>query len=243
MNYLSIYDQLILRAKFRDFAHVEGEWHHAIPKCMGGNDRRTSKIGDIWSNVVKLTYREHVFAHRLLCRIYPSNSKLAYAVVRMTGRNRWTAAFRTIYEADKRRAAQAHSERMKHVDHSSYDKSFMKTDEYRLKQSLANKGRKRTAEQRKRMSDAALRADKSHMRTDEYREKMRAVHLGVKRGAMSDETKAILRGQRLGKKRGGVTNAGRVTINNGERNKIVKVEELQSYLDMGYVIGKIYLKC
>lgn len=39
------------------------EKHHILPKCMGGENKD--------SNYVLLTYREHIFAHKLLCRIYP----------------------------------------------------------------------------------------------------------------------------------------------------------------------------
>lgn len=75
MNYEKIYNQIICRARNRI---LEGyiEKHHIIPKCMGGTNDKT--------NLVELTAREHFICHKLLCVIYPNNSKLKYAVWAMS---------------------------------------------------------------------------------------------------------------------------------------------------------------
>jgi len=60
MNYLTIYVDLIVRAQFRELrgeAPLECEKHHVWPKCFGG------------IQLVKLTYREHFIAHRLLYKL------------------------------------------------------------------------------------------------------------------------------------------------------------------------------
>ncbi len=54
------------------------EAHHIIPKCLGGT-------GGVYQyrhhpNVVLLTGREHLLAHRLLCNIHPTNIKLKLAL-------------------------------------------------------------------------------------------------------------------------------------------------------------------
>lgn len=80
MNYTKIYNQIIERAQNRK---VDGyvEKHHIVPKCMGGLD--------VKENIVKLTAREHFICHRLLCEIYPENTKLWYALWLMViGKNR-----------------------------------------------------------------------------------------------------------------------------------------------------------
>lgn len=71
MLYKKIYDQIISRSKTRA---LDGyfEKHHIIPKCMGGSDDE--------NNLAKLTYREHFLCHKLLCKIYPGNLKLIYAI-------------------------------------------------------------------------------------------------------------------------------------------------------------------
>jgi len=81
MNYKSIHDKLIDRAKNRDILINEYyENHHILPRCMGGSD---DKI-----NLVKLTGREHYIVHWLLAKIYPDNEKLICAAFYMSC-NRW----------------------------------------------------------------------------------------------------------------------------------------------------------
>lgn len=79
MNYQLHYDRLIERAKNRVLGGY-CEKHHIIPKCMGGNNDK--------ENLVKLTPEEHYLAHLLLIKIFPSNSKLVWAVFRMTHGNK-----------------------------------------------------------------------------------------------------------------------------------------------------------
>jgi hypothetical protein len=71
MNYQKIYDQIIKQAKTRKLDGYK-EKHHIIPKCIGGLDTK--------ENLVELTAREHFICHRLLCKIYPDNLKLKYAL-------------------------------------------------------------------------------------------------------------------------------------------------------------------
>lgn len=69
MNYIKIYENLIEKCKCR-IIDVDQyyENHHIKPKCLGGDNTN--------SNLVKLTYREHLLAHWLLHNIYPENIKL-----------------------------------------------------------------------------------------------------------------------------------------------------------------------
>ena len=71
MQYQRIYTNIVERAKSRQ---LEGycEKHHIIPRCLGGTDDE--------DNLVKLTYREHFLCHKLLCKMYPGNLKLVYAI-------------------------------------------------------------------------------------------------------------------------------------------------------------------
>lgn len=74
MKYLKIYNEIIERAKNRE---IDGyvEKHHIVPKCVGGNNKK--------DNIVSLTPKEHYVCHRLLCEIYPNETKLKYAFWRM----------------------------------------------------------------------------------------------------------------------------------------------------------------
>ena len=60
MNYRKIYNSLIEKRRFKEIIpqNEPGENHHFIPKCMGGIE------------TVRLTIREHIFAHELLVMIY-----------------------------------------------------------------------------------------------------------------------------------------------------------------------------
>lgn len=70
MNYEKIYFKFIDQWKRQ---HIEKdvytEKHHIIPKHCGGGDEDT--------NLITLTYRQHVFAHRLLWKAYKRNEDLA----------------------------------------------------------------------------------------------------------------------------------------------------------------------
>ena len=61
MNYKSIYDNLITKAKNRILWVLYYEKHHIIPKSMEGSN-------DI-ENIVSLTAKEHIIAHHLLAKI------------------------------------------------------------------------------------------------------------------------------------------------------------------------------
>jgi len=75
MNYQRIYDQIIDRAKNR-YLNGYYEKHHILPKCLGGSNEK--------ENLVNLTAREHFLCHMLLCRIYPNNKQLSYALFLMS---------------------------------------------------------------------------------------------------------------------------------------------------------------
>lgn len=75
MNYQQHYDRLIERGRSRKLEGYK-ERHHVIPTCLGGTNEK--------SNIVELTPNEHYVAHQLLVKLYPGNSKIAYAAINMT---------------------------------------------------------------------------------------------------------------------------------------------------------------
>src|ERR1700721_1162891 len=77
MDYRRVYDAFIADrlSKCGDKAKRPGmERHHIIPKCLDGSNADT--------NLVNLTYSDHIFAHLLLAKIY--GGKLAIAFQKMT---------------------------------------------------------------------------------------------------------------------------------------------------------------
>lgn len=77
--YLSIVNNAKIRANSRKKAisilgYVEA--HHIFPKCL---DEFSLGVSDT-QNLVYLTAREHFICHLLLCKIFPENVKLRFAV-------------------------------------------------------------------------------------------------------------------------------------------------------------------
>ncbi len=72
MDYKKHYDLLIAKARARLRPEGYTERHHIVPKCLGG--------GEEDSNMVDLTVIEHYFAHLLLVKIYPLNSRVLRAL-------------------------------------------------------------------------------------------------------------------------------------------------------------------
>ena len=67
--------------------------HHIIPRCLGGSNEK--------ENLVALTPEEHYVAHQLLVKIYPDNSSLTYAALKMVhGRsnNKWYGWLKKRYQ-------------------------------------------------------------------------------------------------------------------------------------------------
>lgn len=189
MNYQAHYDRLIMRARFRDHSTIEGEWHHAIPRCMGGTHQRSKTIGDLISNVVKLTYAEHITAHRLLCRIYPSNTKLAYAVVRLTTYKGKVS--RIMYTADRKRwvialknqpKRQSSPETRERISIALTGKKKDKNAVDKMRQTMI--GKTHTLETKAKMRDSHLNP------SSETRAKISAFNKGK---VTSEETKAKMR--------------------------------------------------
>jgi hypothetical protein len=94
LDYTAIYERLVEVAKSRPTPAVT-EKHHVIPKCMGGSDDP--------ENLVLLTPREHLFAHKLLVRIHPNSFKLHVALILM---GRLVEYKSKIFESERIRAAE-----------------------------------------------------------------------------------------------------------------------------------------
>lgn len=77
VKYQRWYQQIIERAESRSLTGY-GEWHHVIPRSLGG--------GDDGANLVLLTYREHFLCHWLLTKIHfgAAKRKMVFALRAMT---------------------------------------------------------------------------------------------------------------------------------------------------------------
>lgn len=158
MNYKKIYDSLIFKAQIRKSVDGYFENHHIIPKSMGGTDARY--------NLVKLTGREHFIAHVLLAKIYGGTQW--YAVSRMAHQ---TNMFNSrLYEIAKREYAQSlrgvarNDETKRKISLTQKGKTLSEhhlkklqesnsSESTCLKKSKALLGRKRSEEDRGKMSE------------------------------------------------------------------------------------------
>lgn len=98
LNYQKVYDDIVLRAKLRQISGVV-ERHHVIPRCFGGTDDP--------ENIVRLTPEEHYVAHQLLCKLYPLNDDLAYAMLMMANGGSKTVRSNKAYGWVRKRVSKA----------------------------------------------------------------------------------------------------------------------------------------
>lgn len=131
MDYKKIYDNIIQKAKNRQLESYK-EKHHIIPKCLGGNDNK--------DNLVELTAKEHFLCHMLLCRIYPDNIKLLYALFLMSiGRNKKPHSKYKLSSRTYERIKQEWHEKVKHKPKPPGFGDRLKNTERNKKIGLANK--------------------------------------------------------------------------------------------------------
>jgi hypothetical protein len=169
MNYKRIYKELITNARSRQLPEtVYTEQHHVKPKCKGGSDGK--------KNLVRLTYREHILAHRLLYRMHPRTKELAYAFHMMVkGTNGYEVKNRYILAEAKEayiraRTGSVHSEATKRKisksntgKHGTMNGRKMST-ETKEKMRQAKLGKKRSQEAK----DAISAGKKAQMSADGY---------------------------------------------------------------------------
>lgn len=186
MNYQKIYNQIIERAKTRKLECYK-EKHHIIPRCIGGGNEK--------SNIVELTAREHFLCHWLLYEINPHNNKLAFAFWAMCNQKnksqelrhtpssrvydygkQLNSYFSSITQKGKKQNAESTK---KMVETRKKNGSFYPTDEHRLKNKLANKGKKRSLEYSEGLSKRlkGIPKSKSHIENmKKPREKAKCPH-------------------------------------------------------------------
>lgn len=170
-----IYHQLMERAANRVLnGYVER--HHKLPKALGGDDNP--------SNIVMLTAREHLFAHRLLVRITTGQArrKMISALWAMCtlpggGHGRLKPNSR-VYAAARAAYAKVLSERLL---------GKPKTAQHRQRISAGNRGKTLSPETRMKIS-ASRKGKSGQKRT----EKQRETYAESKRGAKNPSAKSCM---------------------------------------------------
>jgi hypothetical protein len=88
MNYKEVYDRLCLKAKSEKREKGKGvhyEAHHILPKSLGGEG--SAREWRTHPNIVLLTPKEHITAHKLLWYSDPKDKRLFWAYHTMTKMN------------------------------------------------------------------------------------------------------------------------------------------------------------
>ena len=139
MNYKKVYDQLIAKRRTTPINRKDGdcEYHHIVPKCMGGTNEP--------ENLISLTTKEHIFAHIVLSMAYPKNKKLLYAAQFMTDRFHLTSRI-----AAQIRLKAYKAQKGKHVS----AETRRKISEARRGKPSWNKGKHLSEETRRKISEA-----------------------------------------------------------------------------------------
>lgn len=185
MNYKKIYDDLISRAKKRVILkYVYVEKHHIEPKCICPGKTKDK------NNIVKLYAREHFIAHLLLCRIYPHENKLFYAVIRMLNTKKYKHVRNNKYYEHLRKIASKslkgqnnpnyNNHKLSGKNHPNYGKKF--SEETKRKIGIKSKGRVWPEESKKRLS-VLMKGQKNHFygkqHTQLTRNKISKNHINV----------------------------------------------------------------
>lgn len=206
-KYTQWYTSITLNAKNRVLLGYK-EKHHIIPRSLGGSDNK--------ENLVDLTAREHFICHWLLTKMYTgeSKSKMVYALNGMKRNGKYTQRYETkitsrVYENLKKEFAIVHSATMKgrdpwnkghkedrlevleNIKQSASQRKPQSTDS-REKQAQKTRGKKRTKEQRKNISDSLKGKQRGPM-SDHQREAISKGTLGKsKPPGMGDKLSATV---------------------------------------------------
>jgi hypothetical protein len=142
MNYVQIYNKLILRAQGRV---LEGysERHHILPRCIGGTNEK--------DNIVRLTPEEHYLAHQLLVKIYPGQKGLLFACFVMCNKaeqrsNNKIYGWLRRLQGEAKRGIKASEETRAKMSASRRGKT--KSEAHRVAIANALKGKKHSAERK-----------------------------------------------------------------------------------------------
>lgn len=196
MNFEALYLRFIETRRGRVFGAGEySERHHIIPRCEGG--------GDEPENLIRLSARDHIFAHLILAKWKGGVhwASLCYIFGNFARRRLPTAqeiriaALARVKTAEVQRGTQPSAETRAKMSIANSGRIF--SDEHRAKIGESNRGKKFSPEHRAKLS--AAREGKTP--SPEHRAKIKAANQGQKR---SPEARAnmvaawVLRRARVG---------------------------------------------
>lgn len=203
------HDNIIARGKNRVLTGYK-EKHHILPRCLGGKDNQ--------ENLVELTAREHFIVHMLLCKftVGQAKYKMAYAFHAMC--------------------------KLKNKYHNrKYITNSKLAEKFRIQFNKALIGRKLPEYVKEKIANS-LKGEKSFwygkQHTQETKDKMSKKAKG-KQNALgmkhTEDAKKRMSESKLGNKH----TLGMICVNKDNKTKMIYKNELENYLNLGFIKGKI----
>jgi hypothetical protein len=208
MNYKKIYDDFISDRLQKQIIDGYFETHYIVPKSYGGLNKK--------ENLIKLTAKDHFFAHILLAKIY--KGKMIFALNMMCKTRTQTHKNKSIYEVFKKQIAKEISKvnKNKIVKQETKDKlsktqtgkkhtleriennrnaqlGKVMTEETKEKISQSLKGKKKPKEHGKKIAEY----NRTRIFTEEHRQN---ISNSLKGSKLSDETKRKMSESKTGYK-------------------------------------------
>jgi hypothetical protein len=213
------------------------ETHHILPQSLGGSDEQ--------ENLVRLSGHDHAWCHWLLTKMTTGEdrSKMIYAFNMMgvygehMERQSSYAVVRA-YERNRLEWSKTHSDKMK--GREPWNKGLDMKDDPRCKGGKKNKGKKLSPE----VAEAKRLRQIGRKRSDETRAKMSVSQTGIPKPKSLEHRMTVSKTMTGKKKPEGhgdkvrLANVGRKIINKNGVEKRVTADELQSYLNDNWLLGR-----
>ncbi len=217
-HFFNRYIKLITIFKERNLSKAKNlEDHHIFPRSFGGTNKK--------ENMVYLTLKEHFIIHHLLWKAFPG-TKMTHAFKMMC---------HTREEKIKITARVFEQLRIEfYENHSKMMRGFKPTEEHIKKCSEARRGQKRSDEVKKQMSESrkgTIYINNGIIQKRVKKEEAETIYYpaGWKKGLIIP--RVFTDEQNL---KNSLDKKGRIWINNGEEQKLIKPEFLQDFLDLGW---------
>lgn len=246
------HDNIIAKGKNRVLTGYQ-EKHHIIPRSLGGRDSK--------DNLVALTLREHFIVHILLCKFTINKSRIKmlnalHAMMFFTTKKRKVKTSSRVVESlrieylknnpvfdpevrrkiglgNKGKIVSAEGRRNMSLAHMGLKNSlgFKHPKEFGERISKMNKGKKYSLGLKHMHKDGKSYFIKNEL-VQEYLDK--GYKLGMERSYITDAYRKL----QSDKAKGKYHVKGRIFITKDGKNKLVKKEQLNEYLNLGYVVGR-----
>lgn len=207
-----LYNEIIEDSKTSIYEKdVYTEVHHIVPKCLGGTNEA--------NNLIKLTAKNHIIVHILLTIIYPDNSGLKYASLKMLMANKNQLTRKEVIDSigldviakirenfSKSRIGKTLPKEVIERRSNSIRKTYSSMSKEEREKRFARKGKDRplygthrmqNEEEKRKRSESLLKFYKNNSVSDITREKLRK---SLKGKIVSEETKKKQSIAKLGEK-------------------------------------------